>query len=208
MYPGCEPVHPRYVAAVLADPVLAGLPAVVALHSGGGGPGFAPGCLDSAFDSALDSTPGSAASTPAARQHQHTPTQSALLPGVTPPARSLAATPATPATTPAPPQPATAAAAKVAPASPPARALAPAPGSAAGCAPELFMPLLALLLSLLAGATLAAPVVAAASCLVGIGTGRLCRLRLAPRSPHSALPPSLLAAGGVRSARRAPWWPV
>ena len=99
VYPGCEPMHPRYVAAVLADPVLAGLPAVVALYSGGGGPGFAPGSLDSAFDSALDSTPGSAASTPAARQYQHTPIQSALLPGATPPARSLAAPPAT---TPAP----------------------------------------------------------------------------------------------------------
>ena len=192
VYPGCEPMHPRYVAAVLADPVLAGLPAVVALYSGGGGPGFAPGSLDSAFDSALDSTPGSAASTPAARQYQHTPIQSALLPGATPPARSLAAPPATP---PAPPQPAAAAAAKVAPAPLPAP-LAPLPGSAASGASELLMPLLALLLSLLAGATLAAPVVAAASCLVGIGTGRLCRLRLAPRSPHSAPPPSLLAGGG------------
>ena len=194
MYPGCEPVHLRYVAAVLADPVLAELPAVVALYSGGGGPGFAPGCLDSAFDSALDSTPGSTASTPAARQHQHTPSQSALLPYATPPARPLAA--ATPATTPAPPQPAAAAAAKVAPAPPPAP-LAPVSGSAAsGSASELLMPLFALLLSLLAGATLAAPMVAAASCLVGIGTGRLCRLRLAPRSPRSALPPSLLAGGG------------
>ena len=120
-------MRPRYVAAVLADPVLAELPAVVALCSGSGGPALSPGCLDSAFDSAIDSTPGSAASTRAARQHQHAPTPPALLPSAatTPPARPLAATPATPP-------------------APPAAAVARVPaGSAASRASELIMPLLA-----------------------------------------------------------------
>ena len=153
-------MHPRYVAAVLADPVLAELPAVVALCSGGGGPALSPGCLDSAFDSAIDSTPGSAASTRAARQHQHAPTPSALLPSATTPAaRPLAATPATP---PALPPPAAAAAATGAPA-PPAAGVARVPaGFAASGASELLMPLLALCLALLAGTALAAPVLAAA----------------------------------------------
>ena len=181
----------QYIAAVLADPILAELPEVLALRSPAPPPLLSAqstigGSMTTMLDAATSSTtasPAAPAPSPSARAQR--PQTAATASGVaaTPPkaTRPATTTPGMPlhGSSPAP-RPTTALA-------PPVSSSSSSSSSEALAWADLLLPLLALVLALVAGAALSAPALAGSSCILGLGAGRLYRLSVAAPAAEAEL---------------------
>jgi len=179
----------QYIAAVLADPILAELPEVLALRSPAPPPLLSAqstigGSMTTMLDAAASSTmasPVAPAPSPASARAQR-PQTAATASGVaaTPPKATRPAT-----TTPGTPLHGSS------PAPRPTTALAPPVSSSSSSEAlawaDLLLPLLALVLALVAGAALSAPALAGSSCILGLGAGRLYRLSVAAPAAEAEL---------------------